>query len=141
MRAQMSNDLAAGSFCRPQKIFPLPPRFRQPALGAPPPPAKDFFGLFCQKVDISAAKEYNSSIKKGGTIMAAKKDYFGLSYLVSVILAIIPVTSWVCGFVTRFMEGKILAGILRLLLGWNIIWILDLIFMIISHKIFRILPI
>ena len=58
-------------------------------------------------------------------IMATKRksDYFGLSYIVSVILAIIPVTSWVCGFVTRFMEGKIVAGILRLVLGWAIIWL------------------
>lgn len=74
--------------------------------------------------------------------MALKKgDYFGLSYLVSVILAIIPVTSWICGFVTRFMEGKIVAGLIRLIFGWNIIWILDLIFMIISKHIFRIIPI
>ncbi len=73
--------------------------------------------------------------------MAKKSDYFGLGYLVSVILAIIPVTSWICGVVTRFSEGKIIAGILRLFLGWNIIWILDLIFMILSKHIFRILPI
>lgn len=73
----------------------------------------------------------------------AKKtsDYFGLSYLVSVILAIIPVTSFVCGFITRLMEGKIVAAILRILLGWNIIWILDLIFMIISKHILRLLNI
>ena len=70
-----------------------------------------------------------------------KSDYFGLSYLVSVILAIIPPTSCICGAVTRIMEGKIVAGILRIVLGWNIIWILDLIFMIISKHIFRILPI
>lgn len=73
--------------------------------------------------------------------MAKKGDYFGLSYIVSVILAIIPVTSWVCGFLTRFQEGKIVAGIVRLVFGWNIIWILDLIFMIISKHIFRILPV
>ncbi len=70
-----------------------------------------------------------------------KSDYFGLSYLVSVILAIIPVTSFICGFITRLMEGKIVAAILRILLGWNIIWILDLIFMIISKHILRILNI
>ena len=70
-----------------------------------------------------------------------KSDYFGLSYLVSVILAIIPPTSCICGAITRIMEGKIVAGILRIVLGWNIIWILDLIFMIISKHIFRILPI
>jgi len=72
--------------------------------------------------------------------MAKKsKDYFGLEYIVSLILAIIPVTSWVCGFVTRFMEGKIVAGIIRLVFGWNIIWILDLVFMIIKGQIFRLL--
>ena len=68
-------------------------------------------------------------------------DYFGLSWIVSLILAIIPVTSWICGAITRFMEGKIVAGILRLVLGWGIIWLLDLIFMIIKKSICRILPI
>lgn len=69
----------------------------------------------------------------------AKSDYFGLGYLVSVILAIIPVTSWICGVVTRISEGKIVAGILRLVLGWNIIWICDLILMIVSKHILRLL--
>ena len=71
----------------------------------------------------------------------AKKhsDYFGLSYVVSLILAIIPVTSLVCGVVTRFMEGKWVAGILRLILGWNIIWILDIVFMAVQKHIFRLL--
>ncbi len=73
--------------------------------------------------------------------MAGKSDYFGLSYIVSVILAIIPVTSWVCGFVTRFMEGKIVAGLIRLIFGWNIIWILDIVFMVLSKHIFRLLNI
>ena len=59
--------------------------------------------------------------------MAKKgKDYFGMGRLISIIFAIIPVTSWLFGFVTRFKEGKVLAGVLRLLLGWNIIYILDL---------------
>lgn len=72
--------------------------------------------------------------------MAGKgKDYFGLSYIVSVILAIIPITSWILGWLTRFSEGKIVAGILRLLLGWNIIWILDIICMILNKKILRLL--
>ena len=68
-------------------------------------------------------------------------DYFGLGYIVSLILAIIPVTSWICGAITRFSEGKIVAGILRLLLGWGIIWFLDLIFMIFSKHIMRLLPV
>ncbi len=73
--------------------------------------------------------------------MAKKSDYFGMGYLVSVILAIIPVTSWILGAITRFSEGKIVAGLLRLILGWNIIWIIDLILMIVSKHIMRILNI
>ena len=73
--------------------------------------------------------------------MARKSDYFGLSYLVSVILAIIPVTAFVCGFITRILDGMILAAILRLVLGWNIIWLIDLILMIVSKHILRIIPI
>ena len=71
--------------------------------------------------------------------MSKKGDYFGLGYIVSLILAIIPFTSWVCGAITRFKEGKILAGILRVVLGWGIIWLLDLIFMIFSKHIFRLI--
>ncbi|MBO4639591.1 MAG: hypothetical protein J5710_07545 [Treponema sp.] len=71
--------------------------------------------------------------------MAKGKDYFGLGRLVSIILAIIPVTAWLLGWLTRFKEGKIIAGIIRLLFGWNIIWILDLILMILQGKILRVL--
>ena len=73
--------------------------------------------------------------------MANKSDYFGLSWIVSLILAIIPITSWVFGWLTRFSEGKIVAGIIRLIFGWNIIWILDIIFMLTQHKICRLLNI
>ena len=69
------------------------------------------------------------------------KDYFGLSYIVSLILVIIPITNFICSAITRIMEGKIVAGILRLIFGWNIIWILDIIFMIVKHQIFRLLNI
>ena len=69
----------------------------------------------------------------------AKKDYFGLDSLVSLILAIIPFTSWICGAITRFQEGKLIATIIRLVLGFNIIWILDLISMLTKGKIFRLL--
>lgn len=72
--------------------------------------------------------------------MAKKKsDYFGLGYVVSIILAIIPVTSWICGAITRISEGKIVAGILRFLLGWNIIWIVDLVLMIVNKHIWRLI--
>ena len=68
-----------------------------------------------------------------------KSDYFGLSYVVSLILAIIPPTACICGAVTRIMEGKIVAGILRFILGWNIIYICDLVLMIFKKKILRLL--
>jgi len=69
------------------------------------------------------------------------KDYFGLGRLISIILAIIPVTSWICGAITRFMEGKIIAGIIRLIGLGFILWIIDLILMILGGKILRLLPI
>jgi hypothetical protein len=73
--------------------------------------------------------------------MAAKgkNDYFGLSPLVSLILAIFLPTSWICGAITRIQEGKYVAGILRLILGWNIIWVCDLILMILDKHILRLL--
>ncbi|MDD7610777.1 MAG: hypothetical protein PUJ82_07665, partial [Spirochaetales bacterium] len=68
-----------------------------------------------------------------------KKDYFGLGRLLSIILAIIPVTAFILGIVTRFQEKKYVAAILRLVLGWNIIWVLDLILMIFKGKILRLI--
>lgn len=68
-----------------------------------------------------------------------KNDYFGLGRVVSLILAIIPFTSWICGAVTRFQEKKYVAGIIRLVFGFTIVWILDLIFMIMDKKICRLL--
>ncbi|MBQ9144917.1 MAG: hypothetical protein IJX70_00405 [Clostridia bacterium] len=69
---------------------------------------------------------------------AAKKDYFGLGRLISVILAIIPFTAWLLGIITRLKEGKILAGIIRIF-GGLLIWIIDLILMITKGHILRIL--
>ena len=71
--------------------------------------------------------------------MAKKSDYFGLGYIVSLILAIIPVTSWICGAVTRLMEGKIVAFLIRLIFGFTIVWIIDLILMIVSKHILRLI--
>ena len=73
--------------------------------------------------------------------MAKRGDYFGLGYIVSLILAIIPVTSWICGAITRFMDGKIIAGIIRLIGLGFILWVVDLILMIVSKHILRLLPI
>ena len=71
----------------------------------------------------------------------AKSDYFGLSYIVSVILAIIPITAWICGIITRIQDGKIVAAIIRIFLGGWIIWLIDLILMLVSKHILRLLNI
>lgn len=69
----------------------------------------------------------------------SSKDYFGIAWIGSLILAIIPLTSWLFGFITRFKEGKIVAGIIRAVFGFTIVWLLDLLCMIFSHHICRIL--
>ncbi len=68
-----------------------------------------------------------------------KSDYFGLNRVLSIILAIIPVTAWILGAATRFSEGKIVAGLLRLIFGFNIVWIVDIIMMIVKKSIWRLL--
>lgn len=70
-----------------------------------------------------------------------RSDYFGLGRIISIILAIIPVTAWVCGFITRFQEGRIVAGVIRLVFGFTIVWIIDLILMITQNRIMRLLNI
>lgn len=72
------------------------------------------------------------------------KDYFGLSWIVSLILAIIPITSVVCGIVTRFQDGKAVAGIVRIIVaitgvGSLVLWVVDLVLMILNHSIWRLL--
>lgn len=69
------------------------------------------------------------------------RDYFGLGKLISVILAIIPFTAWLLGAVTRFSEGKIVAGIIRLIGLGFILWLIDLIMMICNQRILRLLNI
>ena len=69
--------------------------------------------------------------------MAAKKDYFGLDYIISLILTIFPFTDWICGTITRLMEGKIVAAIIRFFLTFPVIWILDIYSMVTKKAIFR----
>ncbi|MCR5309536.1 MAG: hypothetical protein K6E21_05455 [Bacilli bacterium] len=69
----------------------------------------------------------------------SKKDYFGLDRIVSIILAIIPFTAWICGVFTRIKDGAIVAAIIRLIFGFTIVWILDLILMILNGSILRVL--
>ena len=73
--------------------------------------------------------------------MAQKRDYFGLSRIISLILAIIPFTSWICGVLTRFQEGKYVAAVVRLIGGFTVIWVIDLVLMVINDRILRLLNI
>ncbi len=57
----------------------------------------------------------------------------GLPWLVNLILAIIPVTSWILGGITRIMRGHWIMGILQLLLiGEIIFFFVDLVTIILS---------
>lgn len=73
--------------------------------------------------------------------MAKSSDYFGLGRLISIILAIIPFTAWLLGAVTRFKEGKIVAGIIRVIGLGFILWVIDLVLMIMNGRILRLLNI
>ncbi len=57
----------------------------------------------------------------------------GLPWIVNLILAIIPVTSWILGGITRIMRGHWIMGILQLLLiGEIIFFFVDLVTIILS---------
>lgn len=66
--------------------------------------------------------------------MASTKRYFGLDWIVCLILAIIPVTSIICGIITRAQRGNILGAILNFILC-PLFYVLDLITMIIARDI------
>ncbi|MCD8194988.1 MAG: hypothetical protein LUD22_01645 [Coprobacillus sp.] len=76
--------------------------------------------------------------------MARRKDrdYFGLNRFWSIILAIIPITSWILGLITKAKKGlkghpwQIVCFVLRIIFGFNIIWLLDLIWIICFGRIF-----
>ena len=67
------------------------------------------------------------------------KDYLDIdNKIVNIILAIIPFTAWILGIITRFKDGHIVAGIIRIIPFCGLlIWILDLVFMITKGEIFR----
>lgn len=71
----------------------------------------------------------------------SSKDYLGLGYVVSLILAIIPVTAWLLGAFVRLKEGKLVAGIIRLIGVGTILWVVDLVMMILHGRILRLLNI
>lgn len=66
--------------------------------------------------------------------MASSKRYFGLDWIVCVILAIIPGISTICGVITRAQRGNILGAILNFIL-FPVFYILDIITMIVKKDI------
>ena len=65
-----------------------------------------------------------------------RKGYLnlGLFRLLNVILAIIPVTSWILGGITRISRGHWIMGLLQLLLiGEIIFFFVDLVTVILSN--------
>lgn len=61
----------------------------------------------------------------------AKRDkgYLGINnWIVTIILAIIPVTSWLLGAITRIQRGHVIAGVLQLIPPITLFfWITDII--------------
>jgi hypothetical protein len=53
---------------------------------------------------------------KEKTLNISKKGYFGLSPIFSIILALIPVTSLICGVITRAKNGYTFGAVLNFLL-------------------------
>ena len=88
---------------------------------------------FCSRLCYNNKKEDLFMAKAKG------KDYFGLGRVVSIILAIIPITAWICGLITRVKEGKIVAAVVRFFFGFNIVWLIDLVLMIVNGRIMRLL--
>ncbi len=66
--------------------------------------------------------------------MASTKRYFGLSWIVCLILALIPLTSVICGIVTRVQRGHIIGAILNFILC-PIFYIIDIVTMLLSKDI------
>ena len=68
--------------------------------------------------------------------MAKKSSsgYFGLSHIISIILAIIPFTSLICGIITRAQRGNILGLILNIII-FPLFWLVDLVTIILNNKI------
>ena len=66
--------------------------------------------------------------------MASSKRYFGLDWIICLVLAIIPVTSVICGIITRVQRGNILGAILNFVVC-PVFWVIDLVTMILNKDI------
>jgi len=60
-----------------------------------------------------------------------QRAYLGLSWIVSLILAIIPFTNIILGIITRIQRGEIILAILNFFLAFIFYWV-DLISIIVN---------
>ncbi|MDD3947336.1 MAG: hypothetical protein PHI19_05815 [Clostridia bacterium] len=63
-----------------------------------------------------------------------KRAYFGLEYIISLILAIIPFTNVLLGIITRILRGKYLGALLNLIIA-PLFYIIDLVTIIIKKDV------
>jgi len=61
----------------------------------------------------------------------AQKAYFGLDWIISLILAIIPITNWILGIVTRLDRKNLLMAVLNFIFS-PIFYVVDLISIIVN---------
>ncbi|MBO4726149.1 MAG: hypothetical protein J5598_00930 [Clostridia bacterium] len=58
----------------------------------------------------------------------AQRAYFGLGFVPSLIIAILPIISWIFGIIICFQREQYGFAILRIFLGWcPVFWIMDII--------------
>jgi len=65
--------------------------------------------------------------------MAKQKAYFGLDWIVSLIIVIFVPVGWICGMITCFQRENWLGLIVRIFLYYPIFWVIDLV-TIVLHK-------
>ncbi len=63
----------------------------------------------------------------------AQRAYFGLGFVPSLIIAILPIISWIVGVIVCFQREQYVYGIIRIFLGWfPVFWILDIVSMCVN---------
>ncbi len=63
----------------------------------------------------------------------AQSAYFGLGFIPSLLIAILPIFGWIFGIIVCFQREQYVYAVIRIFFGWNIIWIVDIISMCV-HK-------
>jgi len=62
----------------------------------------------------------------------AQRAYFGFSYIISLILVILPPTAWICGIIVCIQREQYIFAVIRIFFGW-LIWLVDIVSMLV-HK-------